>query len=56
MDKKAKKRIKALRGKIEKLMQKLAGAKAQQDEPDEVQRVEQEIADCLEQIETFKNS
>jgi len=55
MDKKAKKRIKALRGKIEKLRHVLAGARQQQDEPDEVERVQQEIADCEAQIKVFQN-
>lgn len=53
MDKKAKKRVKALRHRIEILRQKLQGAKQQEDEPGEVRKLEQEIASCTEQIEKF---
>jgi hypothetical protein len=44
MDGKAKKRLEVIRQKLLLLKQKLAGAKKQDDEPGEVQRLEQEIA------------
>jgi hypothetical protein len=44
MDKKAKKRIDVLHQRLTMLRQKLAGAKAQLDDPEEVRRLEQEIA------------
>ena len=44
MDAKAKKRWEVIRQKLSMLRQKLAGAKQQDDEPGEVQRLEQEIA------------
>ena len=56
LDKKAKKRIKALRQRIQKLHQMLAGAKAQQDEPGEVQRIQDEIASCEQQIKQFQGA
>lgn len=56
LDKKAKKRIEVLRGKIKTLQQRLAGAKQQEDEPGEVDRIEQEIAKYHEEIQTLKES
>ncbi|MEC8590798.1 MAG: hypothetical protein VXZ15_04565 [Planctomycetota bacterium] len=56
MDKKAKKRIEVLRGTIKKLQQVLAGAKEQEDEPGEVEQIEQEIAKHLDEIQSLKNS
>jgi archaellum component FlaC len=44
MDKKAKKRIDLLQPKLQKMRQQLAGAKKQLDEPEEVNRLESEIA------------
>jgi len=56
MDKKAKKKIEVLRQKIQKTRQQLSGARQQDDEPGEVQRLEQEIADYESQVEKFKQS
>ncbi len=56
MDKKAKKKIDVLRQRIQKLNQQLAGAKQQDDEPGEVERLEKEISDAKEQIEKLKAS
>ena len=56
MDKKAKKKIEVLRQKIQKTRQQLSGARQQDDEPGEVQRLEQEIADYESQIEKLKQS
>ncbi len=44
MDKKAKKRLEVIRQKISKMEQQLAGAKRQNDEPGEVERLEADIA------------
>lgn len=56
MDKKAKKRIEVLRKKITQLQQRLAGAKEQMDDPDEVRQYESQIADALAEIEKLKAS
>ena len=56
MDKKAKKRIGVLRLKIQKLRQQLAGAKKQPDEPEEIPRLEQEIAAAEAEIAKLKAS
>ncbi len=55
LDKKAKKRIEVLRQRIQKMNQQLAGAKQQDDEPGEVERLEQEIADSKAEIEKLKS-
>lgn len=44
MDKKAKKRLDVIHHKLQQLRQSLAGAKKQDDEPGEVQRLQAEIA------------
>jgi cob(I)alamin adenosyltransferase len=44
MDGKAKKRLEVIRNKLLLLKQRLAGAKQQDDEPGEVRKLEQEIA------------
>lgn len=54
MDKRDKKRIKALRDKVDRLRQSLAGAKAQADDPGEVARYEKEIAGLLAEIEKLR--
>jgi len=56
MDKKAKKRIELLRKKISDLQQKLAGAKAQMDDPQEVQQFADQIAAAQQEIEKLKAS
>ena len=55
MDKKAKKRLEVLRKRHEKCRQQLAGAKAQMDDPGEVEKIEKEIADIQAEIEKLKN-
>ena len=55
MDKKAKKKIEVLRSRIQKLQQQLSGAKQQDDEPGEVQRLEDEIASARTEIEKLKS-
>lgn len=44
MDKKAKKKQDILRQRLQKLNQQLAGARKQMDDPDEVRRLEADIA------------
>lgn len=44
MDKKDKKRLDVIHQRLQKLRQQLAGARRQDDEPGEVQRLEAEIA------------
>ncbi len=56
MDKRAKKRIKALKGKLDKLRQQLAGAREQADDPGEVGRREAEIAAVQEQLKALRAS
>jgi hypothetical protein len=54
MDKKAKKRIELLRKKINDLQPRLAGAKKQMDDPDEVRKIEAEIAAAKQEIEKLQ--
>ncbi|HUY89520.1 MAG TPA: hypothetical protein VMV10_12365 [Pirellulales bacterium] len=56
MDKKAKKRIDLLQQRLQKLRQQLAGAKKQMDEPEDVTRLEREIADVNAELEKLKKS
>lgn len=44
MDKKDKKRLDVIHQRLQKLRQQLSGARRQDDEPGEVQRLEKEIA------------
>ena len=44
MDGRAKKRLEVIKQKLQMLRQKLAGARKQDDEPGEVQKLEQEIS------------
>ena len=56
LDKKTKKKIAVAPQKIDKLRVILACAKEQTDEPDEVQKIKDEIAAKEAEIETWKNS
>lgn len=56
MDKKAKKRIEVLRKKVTQLQQRLAGAKEQMDDPEEVRQYESQIAEAQQEIEKLKTS
>jgi len=56
MDKKAKKRIELLRKKIGDLQPRLAGAKKQMDDPDEVRKLEAEIAAAQAEIVKLQQS
>jgi DNA-binding FrmR family transcriptional regulator len=54
MDKKAKKKQDILRQRLQKLQQQLAGARRQLDDPDEVRRLEQDIAAAQAELEKIK--
>jgi hypothetical protein len=54
MDKKAKKRIDVLRQRLVQLRQKLAGAKAQLDDPEEVRRLERDVAEAEAEVAKLK--
>jgi len=56
MDKKAKKRIEVLRKKIGQLQLLLAGAKQQPDDPEEPQRIQDEIDLAQAEISKLKAS
>lgn len=56
MDKKAKKKLDVINQKLNTLRMQLAGARKQDDEPGEVQRLEQEIAALESQAEKLKAS
>ena len=56
MDKKAKKRIEVLRKRIADLQPRLAGAKKQMDEPDEVRKLETELAAAQAEIARLQDS
>lgn len=56
MDTKAKKRIDVLQVKLQKMRQQLAGQKAQMDDPDEVRRLEADIASAEAEIAKLKAS
>ncbi len=56
MDKKAKKKIDKLNQKLQLMRQQLAGAKKQDDEPGEIQRLENEIASAEQEVEKLKQS
>jgi hypothetical protein len=56
MDKKAKKRIDVLQLKLQKLRMQLAGAKKQMDDPDEVRKLEAEIAAIESELKQLKES
>jgi hypothetical protein len=54
MDKKAKKKQEVLHGRLQKLQQQLAGARKQMDDPEEVRRLEREIAAAKAELEKLK--
>jgi len=54
MDKKIKKKIDVANQKLQKLRQQLAGAKQQDDEPGEVERLESEIAEISDEVRKLK--
>jgi DNA-binding FrmR family transcriptional regulator len=56
MDKKAKKRIDVLNPKLQKLRMQLSGAKQQLDDPEEVRRLEVEIAAVESELQKLRAS
>jgi predicted nucleic acid-binding Zn-ribbon protein len=56
MDTKAKKRTEILRKKLADLLPRLAGAKKQMDDPEEVRKLEAEIAAAQQEIEKLKST
>jgi hypothetical protein len=54
MDKKAKKKHDVLRQRLQKLQQQLSGARKQMDDPEEVRRLEQEVASTQTELEKLK--
>lgn len=56
LNKKQKKQIDVARQKIQKLRQRLTGAKAQMDDPQEVESLEKEIAEQEELIKKVQES
>ena len=56
MGKKEKKQAEAIRNKLKKLRQQLAGAKQQCDDPDEVTRLQQQVDDAEAELKRLKES
>ena len=56
MDKKAKKKLDVINKKVQQLQRQLSGARQQDDEPGEVERLENEIADLKKQAAELKES
>ena len=56
MDKRAKKKLEMVHQRLQQLRQKLAGAKKQDDEPGEVERLQKEIATLEAEAEKLKAS
>jgi predicted nucleic acid-binding Zn-ribbon protein len=54
MDKKSQKRIELLNKKMKELQPRLAGARKQMDDPDEVRQLEAELASAKAEIEKLK--
>jgi hypothetical protein len=54
MDKKIKKKQDVLRQRLQKLQQQLAGARRQMDDPEEVRRLDQEVASTEAELEKLK--
>jgi DNA-binding FrmR family transcriptional regulator len=54
MDKKIKKKQDVLRQRLQKLQQQLAGARRQMDDPEEVRRLDQDVAATTAELEKLK--
>ena len=54
MDKKAKKKQDVLRQRLQKLQQQLSGARKQMDDPDEVRRLESDVAAAEAELQKLK--
>lgn len=55
MDKKAKKRIEVLRKKQDLLVKQIAGAKKQLDDPEELRKLEAELAAILKEVKDLQD-
>ena len=56
MDKKSQKKVDQLQQRLQKLRSQLAGAKKQNDEPGEVERLAREISDAEAEVKKLKES
>ncbi len=56
MDKKVKKKIDVLRTRVQKLQLQVAGAKKQMDEPEELLKLEKELASAEAELNKLKDS
>lgn len=56
MNKKVKKKMDALKSRIQKLQQQIAGAKRQADDPEELARLESEITEAQRELDELKSS
>ena len=56
MDKKVKKRLDVLHQRLTQLRQKLAGAKTQLDDPEEVRRLERDVAAAEAEVAKLKGT
>jgi DNA-binding FrmR family transcriptional regulator len=56
MDKKLKKKQDVLRQRLQKLQQQLAGARKQMDDPEEVRRLENDIATTQAELDKIKDA
>lgn len=56
LNKKQKKQIDVARKKVANLQQRLSAARQQPDDPDEIPRLEKEIADKLAEIQKIQES
>ncbi|MEX0678239.1 MAG: hypothetical protein WD063_14255 [Pirellulales bacterium] len=54
MDKKAKKKQDVLHQRLQKLQQQLAGARKQMDDPEEVRRLERDVAAARSELEKLR--
>ena len=54
MDKKAKKKLDVLQVRLQNLRKQVSGAKKQRDDPDELRRLESELAATEAEIEKLK--
>ncbi len=56
MNKKVKKKMEALKTRIQKLQQQIAGTKKQADDTEELGRLEAELASARKELEELKNA
>lgn len=55
MDKRDKKKIDVLNQRLQKLRQQLAGARKQMDDPEEVRKLEKQVADAEAELRQLKS-